>query len=424
MQFSAFSPDKLRQAPNVMNVGSYRVEFQAFSKPEHIKKTPVIFLGGAFQSFVSFKHEVEWVYQTHPVILIDLPSQGSNDQLAPELSLADYGHLLSDFLHSADVNNVMVVGLSYGSAMALLFATQYPQRIEKLMLSGITCFRRQSLVTLLQDSMDLLRKDDMRAYATTALCNLINHSRLQETGVSAVYRKMLYRQIVRLNDNEKRRHEQNTQRLMDFTGFDAYPTCPTLIAAGEFDNFTLPEENAAVAAQCSNAQFAIIKNADHLAQLERKEASCRLFHNFMCGQSIDNIEGTELFDPNTYRTNGCLEPRMSLPDNVYELHDDATGKVWPVRINNFGFSECDLDLQQATLGVQKGNHQLRLSIPEIGFDYHIIIAEKDQFNLRCLVVHRGVKAVEALIEYLQMQWNNIGNHVSEGVKQVKYVSYS
>ena len=82
---------------------------------------------------------------------------------------------------------------------------------------------------------------------------------------------MLYRQISRLSENEQQRYAQNTQRILDFPGFESYPTCPTLISTGEFDNFTQPIENAAVAKQCPNATFALVLGADHLAQYERKK---------------------------------------------------------------------------------------------------------------------------------------------------------
>ena len=90
MQFSTFESHSLKKAPCVQMIGRYKLEFHLFSKPENTDKTPVVFLGGAFQSFTSFKTEVELVYQTHPVILLDLPSQGSNDQLVPELALKDF----------------------------------------------------------------------------------------------------------------------------------------------------------------------------------------------------------------------------------------------------------------------------------------------------------------------------------------------
>ena len=406
MQFSTFSANALRDAPHVQLLDfcgqTYKVEYQAFCEPANLGKTPVVFLGGAFQSFVSFKNEVEQVLSTHPVILADFPSQGNNDQLAPELSLPDYASLIHLFCQAQQLPKVMMLGISYGSAMATLFAAAYPDTVERLLLSGITCFRRDSLITLLEDSLTQLAAGDMNAFATTAVCNLINHSRLQETEVSATYRRLLYRQIARLNDNERLRYAQNTQRLLDFPGFTDFPQCPTLIATGEYDNFTLPSENAAVARQCANATFAVIHNADHLSQFERPQTTTNLFHGFMCGQSLHAVAGASVFDPHSYV---CVEQRLQgrqRPlEQPYRLLDRHSGKEHTVRIQNINFAGCELELTLADLSLTELSDGLVLELPETGYQYDVRILERQRKTLRCLIIQHQLKAADALLEYLQ-----------------------
>ncbi|MBE0483718.1 MAG: alpha/beta hydrolase [Bacterioplanes sp.] len=401
MQFSTFSMNALRAEPRQQMLGKYKVEFQAYSLPENQHKTPVVFLGGAFQSFVSFKSEVELVLTTHPVILADFPSQGSNDQLAPELDMADYADLIAQFLDGQQIEKVMMLGISYGSAMSMLFATAYPERIERLLLSGITCFRRESLITLLEDSLALLDAGNMDAFATTAVCNLLNHSRLQETEVSATYRRLLYRQISRLNDNERARYAQNTQRLLRFEGFTAYPKCPTLVATGEYDNFTLPHENAAVAQQCPNATFAVIENADHLAQFERKEAASALFHGYMCGNDIRHIDGTRVYAPADFQTDDRrLQGRQRPLAQPYYLYDENSGERHIVRIHNINFAGCELEQTSTNLAVGEQNANLYLELPEAGHRYHIRVLTRHKKQLRCLIIQRDLKAADDLLTYL------------------------
>ncbi|WP_430462395.1 alpha/beta fold hydrolase [Thalassolituus sp. LLYu03] len=406
MQFSTFSVAALRAEPLVHLLstakGQYKVQYQAFSLPENLHKSPVVFLGGAFQSFSSFRAEVELVIATHPIILADFPSQGSNDQLAPELSLPDYADLVADFCDAFELPKVIMLGISYGSAMATLFATRYPEKVERLLLSGITCFRRESLITLLEDSLSLLAKGDMEGFAATAVCNLINHNRLNETEVSPTYRRLLFRQIARLTENERQRYAQNTQRLLDFPGFDGFPACPTLIATGEYDNFTLPSENAAVARQCANATFAVVHNADHLAQFERKEATSTLFHRFMCGDRVDNVEGTEIFDPVAYdKADQRLQSRQRPLAQPYELTDESTGKTHIVRINNINFAGCELEQTHVDLSLSESSGDLWLSIPETGCRYHVRVLERERKVMRCLIIQRDLKHADQLLSYLE-----------------------
>lgn len=401
MRFSTFKPNSLKQAPSIQMIGRYKLEFHLFSQPENLDKTPVVFLGGAFQSFTSFKTEVELVYQTHPVILLDLPSQGSNDQLAPELDLKDFTSLLIGFFEGQGIAQVIMVGISYGSAMATLFAAEYPKRVERLLVSGITCFCRDSLVLLLEDSLVLLAKGELKAFAAIAVSNLINHNRMQETEVGKTYRRLLYRQIARLNDNEQVRYTQNTQRLLRFEGFDKFPTCPTLVATGEFDNFTLPQENAVFAASCENAQFAVIEDADHLSQFERRDVTSDLFYRFIKNLSIKGIAGTRLLQDSYCSQERRLQPRLKLEDDKALLLDKTMGIEHAIRIIDLNFSGCQIDLKHNDVTLTENSKDLQLYIKGMTHQFHIRIMERNKKKLRCILIQRDIKSADELIELLE-----------------------
>lgn len=418
MQYSLLASDSLRSAPNTETVSflgnSYKIEYLAFCHAENLHKTPVVFLGGAFQSFISFKSEVELVYTTHPVILLDLPSQGGNSQLAPELQLEHYAELIELFCQAQSLNRLMMLGISYGSAMATLFATAYPQRVERLLLSGITCFKRDSLITLLEDSLDQLAQGKMQEFATTAVCNLLNHSRLKQTEIEATHRRLLFRQISRLNENEQARYAQNTERLLSFSGFKSYPTCPTLIATGEFDNFTLPSENAAVALLCEQATFALIENADHLSQMERKQEASTLFHSFMCEQPLTDIPGISLYHPEIFISlDRRLQDRMRPLEQPYTLIDKATDKQHTVKIHNINFAGLEFELMQADFSINENSKELYLELPETQHKYHIRILERQGKTMRALIIQRSIKSADALLDYLENYLLLARNHSSQ-----------
>lgn len=406
MQYSLLTQNSLREAPNTTTLiyqgREYLVEHLSFCAPENQGKTPVVFLGGAFQSFVSFKSEVELVYGTHPVVLLDLPSQGANQQLAPELKLEDYAELIELFCQTYSLDKLMMLGISYGSAMAMLFSTAYPARLERLLLSGITCFRRASLITLLEDSLEQLALGNMQAFATTAVCNLFNHSRFNETEAnSTALRRLLFRQISRLNDNERARYDQNTRRLLNFPGFKQFPACPTLIATGEYDNFTLPSENAAVAMQCKNATFALIKKADHLSQMERQVEASTLFHGFMCAKPLHNIAGIDVLDPTTFSADQRMQDRLRPLEQPYILRNMISNTEHTVRIRNINFEGLELELIDAEFNINGSAKDLHLEIPETGHSYHIRVLERHGKSVRALIIQRDLKAADALVDYLE-----------------------
>lgn len=406
MQYSTYHFDELRQAPKQVffpyRGRDYKVEYQAFCLPENLSKTPVLFLGGAFQNFTSFRSEIELVLATHPIILADFPSQGCNDQLAPELGLGDFAQLIEQFCQEYQLHKLSILGISYGSAMAMIFAGAHPERMERLLLSGITCFRRPGIVLLYKDLLEQLAAQNMEAFATLAVCNLTNQTRMEECNISPSYRRMLYRQISRLSVNEQQRYAQNTQRILDFPGFESYPTCPTLISTGEYDNFTQPIENAAVAKQCPNATFALVLGADHLAQYERKEAASTLFHNFMCSQDIDKIPGIQVLDAQHFvqDPNHLQETKRPL-EQPFILRDESTGKEHTVRIRSINFTELNLDLLTPSFDLSEHNRSLYLELPETGHCYHVRILAREQKTLSCVFVQQELKAADALLSYLK-----------------------
>ncbi|MDF1763958.1 MAG: alpha/beta hydrolase [Oleibacter sp.] len=402
MNFDVYTPAALKAEPQVQMVNGYKVEFLSFSSTAENQLTPVMFLGGAFQTFGSFRAELESIVSDRPVILVDLPSQGSNDQLAPELNMADFADLIAGFLDAQNIACTSIMGVSYGSAMATIFASTYPEKVERLLISGITCFRRDSLIRLLEDSLVLLENGYMDAFATTAVSNLINHNRMDDTGISATYRRLLFRQVARLDDNERLRYAQNTRRLLRFEGFTSYPECETLIATGEYDNFTLPQENAAVAKQCKQGRFAVIRNADHLAQFEQKQSTVTVVKNFMTGQSIEGIEGVDVYDPQEFaNTEQRLQPRHRPMEQPYNLVDTSTGKTHLVRLRDINFSGCQIELINPDMTINEGASHLTLEIPETGHSFSLSVLKRDKKTIRCLIMQRELKAADALIDYLE-----------------------
>jgi hypothetical protein len=187
-----------------------------------------------------------------------------------------------------------------------------------------------------------------------------------------------------------------------FDGFNKFPTCPTLVATGEYDNFTLPEENAAFAANCADACFAVIEDADHLSQFERRDVTSDLFYRFILGQSIEGIKGTRLYQAvNYYSQERRLQPRLNLENDQALLLDETTGIEHSIRIIDINFSGCQISLNHGDLTISESSKGLQLMIPGMKNQFHIRIMERNQKNLRCILIQRDVKAADELIDVLE-----------------------
>ena len=395
-----FSARKLDDSPHVVQAGQWRIEYQAFSRPEHVEKTPIVFLSGAFQNFRSFRFEVAAMLQHFPVILVDLPSQGSNLQLAPELDIAGLADLAKVFLDHVDVPKVSLIGVSYGSLVASMFALKHPSRIHRLLLSGTTAKGRPALRLMLEESFHLCRDGRMEEFAHGAVSTMINGYHIDRTGMGGVHRKLLLRQVLRLTESERERFLQNTQRLLDFEGFEAYPSCPTLVATGELDHFTMPHENASFALNCANATFALIKDADHMSIFARREGTCALFLGFALDQKLTTCDDYRIYDRASAQTlERRISPRLTPAHSGACVIKTETGEGLHCSIEDINYFGGRLSFSyklQNTLPVRN----LKLYIESINLSLPIHVLEQADDEVRCQFIHMDLNKAEVFRNYL------------------------
>ena len=79
--FDIYHRDSFKQPARTTWIDGWKIEYMAIADPKTIHKTPIVIVGGAFQNFNSYKYCVEQLFESGPVILIDLPSMGANQQI-------------------------------------------------------------------------------------------------------------------------------------------------------------------------------------------------------------------------------------------------------------------------------------------------------------------------------------------------------
>src|SRR4051812_15631143 len=114
-QFHDFDTAYFRADPVRTQIGPWVIEHRSFASPATADRTPIMLIGGAFQNAWSFVREVKHFLPQRPIILLDLPGQGDNNQLSDNLSFADFADLIDRFLDDQGVDTVIPIGLSYGS---------------------------------------------------------------------------------------------------------------------------------------------------------------------------------------------------------------------------------------------------------------------------------------------------------------------
>jgi pimeloyl-ACP methyl ester carboxylesterase len=97
---------------------------------------PLLLLHGVGNSAQTWAGVLDRLAASHTVIAPDLLGHGSSDKPRGDYSIAGYANGMRDLLSVLGVEQVTVVGHSLGGGIALQFAYQFPELVQRLVLVG------------------------------------------------------------------------------------------------------------------------------------------------------------------------------------------------------------------------------------------------------------------------------------------------
>ena len=413
--FDIYDKHSFKQPARTTWINGWKVEYMAIAQPETAHLTPIVIVGGAFQNFNSYKYCVEQLFRAGPIILIDMPSMGANQQMinvetgesAGTLELHDLGQMLGNWLDIVGLDKVSVMGMSLGSVVASCLADQRPELIDRMILMGVMQKTRKSWRMLLEESLHLMKEQRMDEFGQAVILYLVNHAKMEQTRMSPTAKRLFYRQMADFTATEQDRYDVNCNRLLRLTNVPI-PQCKVLVACGQYDSFTLPHENANFALQCPNMEFAMIANADHVPQLQRRKETMNLFAAFLSHESIQELDGiipmtrAQLL---TMERRGEARIRVQNPQSHLQYrHSDLKIATHIVDLNFFGVL---LDFENAALAAQAAQFErdmaLELQDEEGSFGIECLIFESQGQQLRALFKHGSFEVAERLLRYVERQ---------------------
>ncbi|HQV24158.1 MAG TPA: alpha/beta hydrolase [Acinetobacter sp.] len=413
--FDIYNKNSFKQPARTTWIDGWKIEYMAIADPSTIHKTPIVIVGGAFQNFNSYKYCVEHLFEAGPIILIDLASMGANQQIrnvdtgesAAVLELPDLSKMLGQWLDIIGIDKVSVMGMSLGSVIASSFASQRPELIDRIVLMGVMQKTRKSWRMLLEESLHLMREDRMEEFGQAVILYLVNHAKLDKTRMSPTAKRLFFRQMAEFTTTERERYEINCNRLLRLSDVPV-AQCKTLVAAGQYDSFTLPHENANFALQCDDMQFALIANADHVPQLQRRKETMSLFAAFLKGESIDELDGIITMNREQMKNMErrgeeritVLQPNSKLSHR----HLDTEVAVQIVDMTYFGVLLKLDDLEELPF-VSEHPRDLALHLTDEQGEFKIecLIFETDEQGIRVLFKHGSFDVAERLLKFIELQ---------------------
>ena len=413
--FDTYNKNSFKQPARSTWIDGWKIEYMAIADPKTAHNTPIVIVGGAFQNFNSYKYCVEQFFESGPVILIDLPSMGANQQIrnvdsqlsAGTLSLPDLSQMLGRWLDIMTLPKVAVVGISLGSVIASFFAQQRPELIEKIILMGVMQKTRKSWRMLLAESLALMKEQRMDEFGQAVILYLVNHAKLDQTRMSPTAKRLFFKQMAAFTGTEQERYEINCNRLLRLSNVPA-PICNTLVACGQYDSFTLPHENADFALQCPDMQFAMIANADHVPQLQRRKETMNLFTTYLKGESIENLDGIiNLTRAQMQNMERRGEERIQVSQPRRQLshrHSAQQVAVCIVDLNYFGLlMQLEDPAQLVFIDAHPRDLALNLCDDEGTFRIECLIFDSTSQGIRALFKHGSFENADRLLRFVERQ---------------------
>lgn len=223
--------------------------------------------------------------ERYRTIRYDLRGFGRSAMPANRFSHHDDLASLLDFLQ---VNQAIVVGISYGGKIALDFALAYPQRVAALVLGAPSIGGTQPSERILrfwEDEETAVARGDLETAVEINLRLWVDGPHRQPDEVNPVVRQkvgQMQREIFQMTipdeAEEVRLEPAANGRLAEINA-------PTLVLIGDLDLPEMVDQTAWLANEIPKAQQAIILGVAHMLNMEAPQQFNQLVLDFLNGKS-------------------------------------------------------------------------------------------------------------------------------------------
>jgi pimeloyl-ACP methyl ester carboxylesterase len=248
-------------------------------------------IGGAFQRKETWGR-IEREFLAHmDVLTVDPPGWGAGDLLPGHHGVAFLADAVCHMVDELGLDEVNLIGGSYGTAIAYRIAQQRPERVVRIVLVGTMTSIPEHARAAMARTLEHLADRRMEEYAEAAVDILMNRDRLGSVAAGARVRGFLLRRMVNLPEGEAEQTYANTWRLLHQEMIDTSrpPATPVLVATGEHDTFTTPDLCRQMASTCRDSWFAEVSDADHMVFLERTAELADLVTRFLGAQPLGGL---------------------------------------------------------------------------------------------------------------------------------------
>ncbi len=241
--------------------------------------TPVVLLHAFPLSSRMWTCEAETLKEISQVILPDLPGFGKSPRQT-QPSIPEMAVEVAELLNHLGIQEpVFIGGLSMGGYVTFEFLRQFPERVRGL---GFFSTRPAADTSEARErrlqTVEKIKNEGLPAFADKVLTNLLGKTTLKDKPLLArqVKEMILANQAGGITDALRAMAERR-----DSTDLLKRIREPSLVIAAEEDSFVPLEEAESFAREIPGAEFHVMKQTGHLANLENPSVFQTLLENFL-----------------------------------------------------------------------------------------------------------------------------------------------
>lgn len=238
----------------------------------HGQGRPLLFLNGIMMSCASWAPFVDaFTGAGYRLLLMDLMDQGKTAAFEEGYRTSDQAEMVSGLIRALGLGQVDIMGTSYGGAVALELAIQYPEQVGRLMLAATRAWTDPLFSGMCESWLHAVHSPQALYTATIPLFYGATFQQQQPEWLAS--RRRLLEKTAFASADFLARFTRLVRSILDLDLRARLKDikAPTLVLAPEEDLVMLPWENRRIADGITGAQLMTLYRTGHVLILERPE---------------------------------------------------------------------------------------------------------------------------------------------------------
>lgn len=226
------------------------------------KKT-LVFIHGWGVSSQIFKPIIYLLKNNFKIYAFDLPGFGTTP-IKKIMNLKDYADFVYRFLMENQIKEPVIIGHSFGGAIAVKLTLLYPNIVSKLILISASAIRQPRYKMIFIKKVADILKPFLPEKIRKFILKLLKYDKTDYAQIESFELKETFKNVI----------------SEDLGPYFPLIKIPALTIWGENDEITPLREGELIAENIPDAKLAVIKNTGHFTFLEKPEEFVKLIKRF------------------------------------------------------------------------------------------------------------------------------------------------